>query len=190
MFDDIYVEGRLTNALDECLKNAKEGKVICPCLPIKGLTGSGKTSIVKSWLKHYNLKHVYIDVGCLRLQEVETEYLPADNLGSEPGVSIVSGEALTDLLTPVKTTVNVVLPQETIDKIDKDTIVVFDNYNYGSKEVREELIRFIRKFVLVDIRATNAQKYIKVVPLMMVIIATEDFEEDKYNDFEKRFLGF
>ena len=191
MFDDLYIESELTEALDESLKNAKEGKIKCPCVPIHGLPGFGKTSITKSWLKHYNLKHVYIDAGCLYVQEVETEYLPADNLGQEPQVRLVSGEDLNDLFTPVKTNVKVILSSDIIDRIDSDTIVVFDNYGFTSKEVREELLKFIRNFIVIDPRVSNAKKQRRIVPLMMVVIATDEFkDEDKYNDFEKQMFGF
>ena len=59
IMDYIYVENKLTRCLDSVYKDIIDGKVLLqPCIPIEGLPGSGKTSIIRSWLKHNKFKYI------------------------------------------------------------------------------------------------------------------------------------
>ena len=83
-FDDIYTEGTQTKYLDEILALANE-KHNAPVAVVKGLPGFGKTAVTKSWLKHYNLKHVYLNTTLL-----DEETLFDDSTKDE----IISGESI------------------------------------------------------------------------------------------------
>ena len=169
----IYIENKITRALDNCYKSALEGKVIAPVITIKGLTGSGKTASIKAWLEHHGYKYQYIEAPLYHVEEIETTYRRADEIDLPDGVAIVDGKEMTDLFEDKPCTVPVIFPTDLIDNIDGNTIVVIDNYDAASKETRDELYKFIRNLVVVDIRQPGRKKLKKLVPLMMVIVLDE-----------------
>lgn len=71
--NEIYIECELTEALDDSLKNKQY-------LEVDGPTGTGKTSIVKSWLNHNKDKISWIYFDGANLKDYQGEMLFAGNL--------------------------------------------------------------------------------------------------------------
>jgi len=166
--DDLYFESQISRALDKVLESARSKKHgFAPWIPIVGLTGSGKTSIIKEWLKHYQLKNWYISGG-RAISKVEVEYFP--NFSSEPKVQIVTGKELVDLLTPKKKIVNVLFSSKEIDDVDNQTIIVVDDYDRAPLDVRNELFNLIKFHQVIDPRIENENKTRILNPLMMIVV--------------------
>lgn len=174
MNDEFIIENEITKELDEILERAKNSKSndLAQGFILRHLPGSGATSIVKSWLENNNLKNLYISSSSLKVSNIECEYLPANELANttELTARIVGSDELTNLLTPKKTNVNVIFSSETIDSIDENTVVVLDDYDFASQEVRDELFNYILYHKLVDIRMETKDNVDYVKPLMLVII--------------------
>jgi MoxR-like ATPase len=167
-FDDFYFETPLSKTLDKVLASVRNEKhKFAPCIPIVGLTGSGKTSVIKSWLKHYKLKNLYIS-GLTSLSKVEVEYYP--NRVSDLKIQVVSNDELVDLLTPKKKTVNVLFSSKEIDEVDDQTIIVIDDYDRAPLDVREELFNLIGFQRVVDPRVDDENKIKIVNPLMFIVV--------------------
>ena len=185
-YEDIYIESNLSRTLDDLLAYAKSEKhSFAPWVPVVGLTGSGKTSIIKSWLKHNKLKNWYIS-GVRPLSKVEVEYLP--DIPNEPSIRIVSGEELKELFTPKTKTVNVLFSSEEIDNVDEETVIVIDDYDRASEEVRKELFNLIGYHRVVDPRADNEKK-IKVLKPLILIVVIDASNLDVLNNTEKHLFG-
>ena len=171
-FEDIYIECDITRMLDDGLKAAKENKdALSPVVPIVAPTGFGKTAITKSWLKHYSLKHIYLDASLLRIHEEEGETLPAYNL--KEGAYMLDSKAFTAMLTPETRKFKTIFDPSVIDQLNRETILVIDNYDRASQEVRDELLKLIIHNRVVDVRTENNTKIRQVDPLMMVVIIEE-----------------
>ncbi len=171
-FEDIYIEGPITKMLDAALKEAKENKTpYCPARTVYGPSGFGKTAITKSWLKHYNLKHVYLDASLLRIKEEEGETLRAYNL--KEGAYSFDPDTFKAMLTPEKKTFKTILDPSIIDQLNRDTILVIDNYDLAPQEVRDELLQLLMHNHVTDVRATSNTKIRQVDPLLIIVIIEE-----------------
>ena len=181
--DSEFPSSRLSRDLDEALEGLKNGDYKAPLFfPVVGLTGSGKTSIIKGWLEHRKLKNWYIS-GCRPLTKVEVEYYP--KLSNEPQVRMVTGGELEKLLTPKTKTVNVLFSSDEIDNVDDQTIVVIDDYDRASDEVRKELYSLIYNRV-VDPRVENENKIRLIKPLMYVVVV--DYSNIKVLNTKEKIL--
>ena len=166
-FEDLYFETGLSRELDRFLAYAKSHEGDAPFMPVSGLTGGGKTSIIKSWLSHNHLKNWYIE-GYRKAKEVEAEYYP--DLSSGPSVQLVSGDRLNDLLTPKKTTVSVLFSEEEIDAVDEQTVIVIDDYDRFREKERQALFDLIAYRRVVDLRSKNPDKTVALHPLLMIVV--------------------
>lgn len=185
-YEDVLPPTTLAHHLDRVLQAARSGKYdFAPWTPVIGLTGSGKTAIIKDWLKFHHLKNWYIS-GCRSLSKIEVEYFP-DYTG-EPSVKIVSGKELEDLFTPKKKEINVIFSSNEIDNVDDQTVIVVDDYDRASKEVRKELYNLIRYHWVSDPRANNEKK-IKVLNPLMLIVVIDDGNRDVLNKEERNLFG-
>ena len=185
-FADLYVENRLTRNLDEALAATKSGKYRLPLFfPVIGMTGSGKTSTIQAWLKHYKLKNWYI-YGSRSLSKVEVEYF--SDFPNDSGVALVSNEELEDFFTPKKKMINVLFSSDEIDNVDDQTIIVVDDYDRYSEEVRGELFQLIRYGRVIDPRVDNNDK-IKVLHPLMIIAVVDYLNTKALNEEELNFLG-
>ena len=152
IMDYIYVENKLTRCLDSVYKDIIAGKVLLPpCIPIAGLPGSGKTLIIRSWLKHNKFKYIKIDATTIRPYKFEYEYLPIDEVTTKE-VRIVYSSELTDLITPKKRAVGVYFSPDMIDEMNKDTIIFIDNYDRASLDNRMALMQLVKDLVVIDPR--------------------------------------
>lgn len=184
-FEDLYFETGLSRELDRFLAYAKSHEGAAPFMPVSGLTGSGKTSIIKSWLSHNHLKNWYIE-GYRKAREVEVEYYP--ELSSGPSVRFVSGDMLNDLLTPKTKKVPVLFSEEEIDAVDGQTVIVIDDYDrFGEKE-RQALFDLIAYRRVVDARSENPDKATTLRPLMIIVVLDAGNFAILNND-EKRLFG-
>lgn len=184
-FEDLYFETGLSRELDRFLAYAKSHEGDAPFMPVSGLTGSGKTSIIKSWLSHNHLKNWYIE-GYRKAREVEVEYYP--ELSSGPSVRLVNGNELNDLLTPKMKKVPVLFSEEEIDAVDGQTVIVIDDYDrFGEKE-RQALFDLIAYRRVVDLRSENPDKTATLCPLMMIVVLDAGNFAILNND-EKRLFG-
>ena len=185
-FEDLYFETSLSKNLDRFLAYARNQKPgLAPFLPICGLTGSGKTSIIKSWLKHHHLKNLYIE-GYRTAKVVEVEYYP--RLSSGPSVQFVSGDMLNDLLTPKTKKVPVLFSEEEIDAVGEQTVIVIDDYDRFGDEERQALFDLIAYRRVVDLRSKNPDKTVILNPLMMIVVLDAGNYAILNND-EKRLFG-
>ena len=82
MKDSYYVDPSLSHVLDESLKVCKElisqGKSSY-IVPVIGLTGSGKTSNVSSWLKLHDYKNSYLDCTLIKNDCKSNEFIELIN---------------------------------------------------------------------------------------------------------------
>ena len=185
-FADLYLENNLTRALDEALAAAKSGKYRLPLFfPVIGMTGSGKTSTIQAWLKHHKLKNWYI-CESRSLSKVEVEYF--SDFPNDSGVALVSNEELEDFLTPKKKMINVLFSSDEIDDVDDQTIIVVDDYDRCSEEVRKELFQLIHRGCVTDPRADNNDK-IKVLKPLMIIAVLDYLNAKVLNEEESNFFG-
>ena len=184
-FEDLYFETSLSKSLDRFLAYARSHEGVAPFLPVSGLTGSGKTSIIKSWLKHHHLKNWYIE-GYRTAKEVEVDYYP--ELSSGPSVRLVNGDELNDLLAPKKKTVSVLFSEEEIDAVSEQTVIVIDDYDRFSQKERQALFDLIAYRRVVDTRSKNPDKAVILNPLMMIVVLDAGNYAILNND-EKRLFG-
>ncbi len=129
--DDFYIESDLTEALDNSLKNKEY-------LEVNGPTGTGKTAIVNSWLRHNKdkINSFYLDGAILK--DVEGELFFSGSL-------ILSGQLFSS------------------DEIDRlaslpNLVVVVDNHHLASSNVRQH-IKLLRSGYVIDQR--NKEKPFK-----------------------------
>ena len=161
--EELYIETRLGRYLDEVL--AKSATVTCPVATCAGAPGSGRTSIVRSWLKHHHLPNVWYDAAASSLFRTETTFAPVD-LGVPGGVKIVSGEEPKALLTPYTEEVESLFRPEVIDRMD-GAVVVIDDYDLG-EEIRPQLLRFVKDLVVTDPRLPSHER--RVSPKVIAVI--------------------
>ena len=186
-FEDVgFPPSSISRALDQLLEDARSGKFkLAPVMPVVGMTGSGKTSIVREWLKYNKLKNWYFS-GIRSISQIEVEYYR--DLPSEPQVRIVSGEELNDLFSPEKKLVNVLFSSKEIDAVDEQTIIVIDDYDRASPEVRKELFDLILNLQVVDPRMDNENK-IRVLKPLMIVVIIDSLNVDVLSDKEKNIFG-
>lgn len=168
--DSIYIENFLTKMLDAMLKEAdskEEYKRFALWAPIPGLPGSGKTATVRAWLEYHVLKNVFIDATTLRAFDKEIQCMTFDGReASDINEEVTTFNKMGLTTKKVKT----IFDSMTIDNIDRNTIVVIDNYDKASKEVREELFKYIHFHELVDARFDNEEAIKRINPLMLLVI--------------------
>lgn len=119
--DDIYIECELTEALDDSLKNKEY-------LEVNGPTGTGKTSIVKSWLNHNKDKISWIYFDGANLKDCQGEMFFVGNL-------ILSGQLFSS---------------EEIDKMlaKANLVIVVDNYQFLSSNAKQHIQLLSRGYVV------------------------------------------
>ena len=184
MFEDIYIENGQTKMLDATYKAAKEKKIKSPCSIIYGLTGSGKTSITNSWLKHYGYKYVELDATSLKMTKFQ---IPDNSIPSlNEGVVMLDKDMMNELFKPKYKDVNVILSSGVIDNITEDTIVFIDNYDRAEPNVRLELFKFIKECKVVDIREESGIK--KIHPFMFIIII-DSLGKNELSTEERQIFG-
>ena len=187
--DYIYVENKLTRALDGLYNDILAGKYpLSPCFPIIGLPGSGKTSIIRSWLKHNKFKYIEIDATTICPYKFEYEYLPIDE-SNNPEVRIVNSSELTDLITPKKRAVDVYFSPDMIDEMNKDTIIFIDNYDRASLDNRMVLIQLVKDLVVIDPREENTKKLKRINALMFIIVFDSSINHNEFTIEEKQCFG-
>ncbi len=131
----------LEDALECYLEAAKaSNRQYAPLMVVAGLSGFGKTARVKSWCEENNLKTVNIDAASCHVNQVEVEYSSLNSLFTDS--TIVASEELEYLMTPKKNVVNVMLDSQTLDSIDGETVLVIDNYDRATLDVRNEWCMF------------------------------------------------
>ena len=167
--DYIYIQSDLTDALDAHLEFAKANHN-SPVFTVTGLTGSGKSKITESWLKHNKLKYLPIS-GCWAcLEQVEVDCLRAYDFAFKEGVYVMDSEMTKQALSSYKKKVPVLLSSAQIDDIDENTVVWIDDYDRASEEVRLALFDLICNLTVVDPRVDGNTKLKRVRPLMFVVI--------------------
>jgi len=187
--DDIYVESRLTRSLDSVYNDVITGKFqLPPCFPIAGLPGSGKTSIIRSWLKHNKLKYIEIDATTICSTKFEYEYLPIDEL-TNPDVRIVNSSELTDLVTPKKRIVDLYFSLNMIDNMNNDTVIFIDNYDRASLDNRMALLQLVKDLVVIDPREENTNKLERIDALMFIIVFDSSINHNEFTPVEKQLFG-
>ena len=185
-FEDVLPPTTLAHHLDNVLAAARSGKYsFAPWTPVIGLTGFGKTTIIKDWLEFHRLKNWYIS-GVRPLSKVEVEYFP--DPANEPSIRIVSNKELEDYFTPKKKKVNVIFSSQEIDAVDDQTVIVIDDYDRASEEVRKELFNLVRRHWVVDPRADNENKIKVLKPLMLIVVIDND-NSDVLSQEEKDLFG-
>ncbi len=122
--DDFYIECDLTEALDNSLKDKEY-------LEVNGPTGTGKTAIVNSWLRHNKdkINSFYLDGATLKDVKGELFY---------SGSLILSGQLFSS---------------EEIDRLSSlpNLVVVVDNHHLASSNVKQH-IQLLSYGYLVDQR--------------------------------------
>ena len=185
----LYVENSLTRALDNSLNTAREKKNM-PVSSVKGLPGSGATSIVLSWLQHNKLPFIRIDAGCLKLSKEEVEIEDWDSLfAGTDGVRIVG-----KIPEPkkVKKNYEFVFNEKEIDLMnDEKTVVFIDDYDFAPLEVRKHILILLRKLVVRDMRAVENNYQTDIKCLMFIVRAHSPYVGggDPYTEDEIRLLG-
>ena len=187
--DYIYVENKLTRALDGLYNDILAGKYpLSPCFPVIGLPGSGKTSIIRSWLKHNKFKYIEIDATTICPYKFEYEYLPIDEL-TNPEVRIVTSSEITDLITPKKRTVDVYFSSNMIDDMNNDTVIFIDNYDRASLDNRMALLQLVKDLVVIDPREENSSKLKRINALMFIIVFDSTVNHNEFTPLEKQLFG-
>ena len=185
----LYVENSLTRALHNSLNTAREKKNM-PVSSVKGLPGSGATSIVLSWLQHNKLPFIRIDAGCLKLSKEEVEIEDWDSLfAGTDGVRIVG-----KIPEPkkVKKNYEFVFNEKEIDLMnDEKTVVFIDDYDFAPLEVRKHILILLRKLVVRDMRAVENNYQTDIKCLMFIVRAHSPYVGggDPYTEDEIRLLG-
>lgn len=185
-----YIENELTKNLDEVYEGAKKGIYKAPLFSTIGLSESGKTSKIRAWLKHNNHKFIEINALTLNSEKYEFEYLPIDEINGNDA-TIIGKNEMTELLTPKKREVNVIFSSDIIDKMDKDTIVLIDNYDKAIEEIRLSLFQLLKKLLVTDSRVNNVEKLRRVDALMFIVVldTMKTMHEDVLTKEEKALLG-
>ena len=182
-YEDFYFETPLSETLDQVLDYARRGNSqFGPWIPVSGLPGSGKTSIIKAWLRHNRLKNWYIE-GSRRAKEMKVERYPAS--ASKPGVHLVSGEDLASLLTPKEETISVLFSAAEIEAVDGETVIVIDDYDRFDEKERAILYELIRHHRVEDERGETT-----ILHPLMLIVVLDACNLGVLNAEEKRLLGF
>jgi Cdc6-like AAA superfamily ATPase len=185
-YEDLYFETSLSKSLNKILEEARSGKLNCTLLvPVVGVTGSGKTSIIKEWLRHYKLKNWYISAA-RPLSKIEVEYF--QDMPANQSVRVVSNDEMMNFLTPKKKVVNVLFSSDEIDEVDDQTIIVVDDYDRATEEVRNELFNLVRRNQVIDVRADNENK-IKVLKPLMLIVVIDSLNTKVLNETELKLFG-
>ena len=144
MGDEFYIESEITRLLDEALITKEN-------LMIQGLTGSGKTSIVKSWLNHYKDKvsRFYLDASVM--EECSGDILKKNGL----------------------TLYGQLFSSETIDELAslKNAVVVVDNYHLIEKTVKDHIMLLCDGYV-VDEREPSGLKELDNIEFVCLIKTT------------------
>ena len=140
-FEDLYIECNITRQLDEALR--KKGNV-----KISGMTGSGKTSIVKSWLNHYKDKVNGYYLDCALLRDCSGNVYEKNKL-------TVQGQLFTS---------------EEIDEIESkpNRVIVFDNYHLASRNLKNHILLLCDRY-LVDEREEDGFKKLRNIEFVCVI---------------------
>lgn len=182
-FEDVFLESELSKSLDRLYEYATSKKHgFAPWMPVVGMPGCGKTSIIKSWLKHKKVNYWYIS-GIRSLSKIEVEYYK--DAPKEPEIRLVSNEELIDLLTPKKKKVNVIFASDEIDAVNDQTVIVIDDYDRASEEVRAELFKLIAFHQVVDPRVNNENK-IKIINPLMLVVVIDTMNTNVLNEDEKK----
>jgi len=187
--DDLYIESNITRLLDDKLKESKESKdFLRPCAMVRGLTGSGKTPIIKSWLNHNNLKYLFIDAQSMSLSSVEVEYTDWD--------SVFNGEnmvTLTKIEPSVKKKyIDVLLTSSDIDLMNEgNTVVVIDNYDWAPYQVRKHLLNLFLNQVAADPRSESDNFSTKLEGILMFVLVDHPNHEigEPYDAIEEQIFG-
>ncbi len=167
--DYIYIQSDLTDALDANLEMAKANHN-SPVFRVTGLTGSGKSAITESWLKHNKLKYLTLSGCWTHIEQIEVECLRAYDLDMDEGFLVLSGDNMKQALSTYKKNVPVMLTSAQIDYIDENTVIWIDDYDRASEEVRLELFKLIRDLTVVDPRVDGNTKLKRIHPLMIIVI--------------------
>lgn len=164
----MFIENGITKILDGTLEmeNDERCKKFAPWCVIYGLPGFGKTASINAWLEHHKYKNLVIDATTLRTQSNRISYIDFEGLKfREKDVATFS-----KIETKEKDVVTI-FSSNVIDCIDSDTIVVIENYDKSSQEVRNELMKYIHYHQLVDLRVDDNSDRTKVInPRMLVVV--------------------
>ncbi|MBO4534612.1 MAG: hypothetical protein J5755_01590 [Clostridia bacterium] len=182
--EGLFLESAGTRYLDSVWEKAQRIPAIVAC--ISGMPGSGKSSMVRSWIDHYERPVVWYDAAYRNIYHTEVERCPIDDYVPEGGVELVSNERLAQLLQPVVDKVDYIFTPDEVDAMD-DAVVVIDSYDLAG-EARPALLHFLRTLEVTDPRVGGARHVRRVAPKMFVVVwnslNTQDFTPD-----EKRLLG-
>ena len=183
----MFIENGLTRSLDELLKASESHKGShCLWVPIIRLPGFGTTSTLRAWLKHNDLKNLYVDAGLKSVTKFEVECFKKISYKTE--IMFVNNEELEDFLKPIKKEVNVIFTSDEIDSIDENTVIIVDDYLRTSSETRNELYNLIRYEKVIDIRITENECERKIKPKIIVVVLDETLLDDLTAE-EKKLFG-
>ncbi len=107
----------------------------------------------------------------LRIKEEKGPTLPARNL--KEGAYSFDTDTFKAMLTPEKKVFKTILDPSIIDQLNRDAILVIDNYDLAPQEVRGELLRLLMHNHVTDVRVENNAKIRQVDPLLIVVIIEE-----------------
>ena len=182
--EGLFFESAGTRYLDSVWERAQT--VRSPVAVIGGSPGSGKSSVVRSWIDHYERPFVWFDAAYRNVHHAEVERCPIDDYVPEDGVETVSNERLAQLLEPVVDEVDYLFSPAEGDKMD-GAVVVVDDYDLA-EDKRPQLLRFLRALEVVDPREGGARHVKKVSPKMIVVIFNS-WNTDEFTADEKRLFG-
>ena len=187
MEDVLFIETKITRALDEGLKEAREAKST-KVRVINGLTGFGATAGIIAWLKHHNLNYYRIDAPSLFITTQEVEYADWNALSHGQTFSLV------DKIEPpiVKKNIDLIFSSDQIDKLDEpDKVIFIDDYDWANYPVRKHLQKLIAKSAVRDIREedNNYTKTLNNILLIIVRVHPDRESGDPYDEWEEKWFG-
>lgn len=187
MEDVLFIETKLTRALDEGLKEAREAKST-KVRVINGRTGFGATAGITAWLKHHNLNYYRIDAPSLFITTQEVEYADWNALSRGQTFSLV------DKIEPpiVKKNIDLIFSSDQIDKLDEpDKVIFIDDYDWANYPVRKHLQKLIAKSAVRDIREedNNYTKILNNILLIIVRVHPDRESGDPYDEWEEKWFG-
>lgn len=208
--EDDYIEldpnNPLVKALNEVFESAKKNPGLMPVLPIEGLTGSGKSSIVREWLnenhivnKFQGLASVTDNIATFDLEKTNFTFMKASGAWLDELVTR-QGEQLYSLrhgkiqsinkencikhhlnLESLNESTNddgLIFSKSMIDLIDENTILLFDDYDRFDFKIIEAFCNLIKKCEVTVLDDLGNKIKTKINCLMMIVII------DSYNSLE------
>ncbi len=206
----------IVNALNEVLESAKKNPGLMPVLPIEGLTGSGKSSIVLEWLEENNVvnkfqRSVFVtnNIANFDLEKANISFMKADE-GWFKDMVAHGGEELYILYKGKIQSINkencikhhlnlesliestnddeLIFSKAIIDCIDENTILLFDHYDRFDLKIIEAFCNLIKKREVTVLDDLGNKIKTKINCLMMIVII--DYSNSRKLHLRERGLLF